>query len=79
MELASNLFDSYDADGSGALDTKEFKSVLKEVLHEISKNTPVDEKKLNQYFTIYDTNGDSKISRKEFVKAIETFVNSHIN
>lgn len=68
--MASKLFDSYDADDSGYLDTKEFKKVLKEVLHEINKNMSVDEKKLNQYFTIYDTNNDNKISRKEFAKAI---------
>jgi Ca2+-binding EF-hand superfamily protein len=79
VEMALSLFDSYDEDSSGYLETKEFKKVLKEVLHEISKTTSIDEKKLNQQFTIYDSNSDSKISRKEFVKVIENFVNSHVN
>lgn len=79
MELSIRLFESYDSDDSGFLDPKEFKKVLKEVHNEINKNTPIDEKKLNQAFTIYDANSDSKISKKEFIKAIETLVNSHIN
>jgi Ca2+-binding EF-hand superfamily protein len=70
VELSLHLFESYDLDDSGFLDAKEFKKVIKEVVHEINKTAPVDEKKLNQYFTIYDTNSDSKISKKEFVKAI---------
>jgi Ca2+-binding EF-hand superfamily protein len=77
--MAALLFDSYDADNSGFLDVKEFKKCLKEVLHEISKTFSVEDKKLNQQFTINDTNGDNKISRKEFVKTIENFVNSHMN
>jgi Ca2+-binding EF-hand superfamily protein len=62
--MATQIFDSYDEDNSGSLETKEFKKVLKEVLHEINKSFPVDEKKLNQLFTIYDTNSDGKLSRK---------------
>jgi Ca2+-binding EF-hand superfamily protein len=77
--MAALLFDSYDADNSGFLDVKEFKKFLKEFLHEISKTFSVEDKKLNQQFTINDTNGDNKISRKEFVKTIENFVNSHMN
>ena len=74
VSMAVNLFDSYDTDNSGFLDSKEFKKVLKEVIHEISKNYPIDESRLNKLFTIYDTNSDKKISRKEFVKVIEDFV-----
>jgi Ca2+-binding EF-hand superfamily protein len=77
--MALSLFDSYDADNSGFLDVKEFKKCLKEILHEINKTFSVEDKKLNQQFTIYDSNDDNKISRKEFVKTIENFVNSHIN
>jgi Ca2+-binding EF-hand superfamily protein len=77
--MAALLFDSYDADNSGFLDVKEFKKCLKEILHEINKTFSVEDKKLNQQFTIYDSNDDNKISRKEFVKTIENFVNSHIN
>jgi Ca2+-binding EF-hand superfamily protein len=36
---------------------------------------PIDEKKMNQTFTIYDKNSDNKISRKEFVKVVENFIN----
>jgi Ca2+-binding EF-hand superfamily protein len=79
VQLAALLFDSYDADNSGFLDVKEFKKCLKEILHEINKTFSVEDKKLNQQFTIYDSNDDNKISRKEFVKTIENFVNSHIN
>lgn len=74
VELALNLFDSYDNDGSGYLDTAEFKKVAKEILHEINKTYSIDDKKLNQLYTIYDTNNDNKLSRKEFVKVIENFV-----
>lgn len=77
--MAISLFDSYDADSSGYLDVKEYKKVVKEVLHEVSKTTSVDDKKLNQLFTIYDTNNDNKISRKEFTKAIDDFVNASIS
>ena len=73
--MALNLFDSYDADNSGYLDPNEFKKVLKEVIHEVKKSFSVEEKKLNQLYTIYDSNSDNKISRKEFVKVIENFVN----
>jgi Ca2+-binding EF-hand superfamily protein len=64
VEMAIQIFDSYDEDNSGSLETKEFKKVIKEVFHEVNKNYPVDEKKLNQLFTIYDSNADGKISRK---------------
>ena len=74
IELAMNLFDSYDADNSGHLDVKEFKKIIKEVWGEVNKHYPVDEKHLNQLFTIYDSNGDNKISRKEFTKAMNDFV-----
>ena len=69
-----SLFDSYDADNSGSLDVKEFKKIIKEVWAEVSKNYPVNEKHLNQIFTIYDGNNDNKISKKEFIKAINDFV-----
>jgi Ca2+-binding EF-hand superfamily protein len=77
-EMALSLFDSYDADSSGYLDVKEYKTIVKEVLHEVNKTTSVDDKKMNQLFTIYDSNSDSKISRKEFVKAIDDFVNASL-
>lgn len=48
--------------------------MAKEILHEINKTYSLDEKKLNQLYTIYDTNNDNKLSRKEFVKVIENFV-----
>jgi Ca2+-binding EF-hand superfamily protein len=69
------LFDSYDDDNSGFLSVTELKKVLKETFHEINKTMPVDEKKMNQTFTIYDKNSDNKISRKEFVKVVENFIN----
>lgn len=74
VELAMALFDTYDVDGSGSLDTKEFKKIIKEVFDEVRKNHPVDDKHLNKLFTIYDTNNDNKISRKEFTKAVNDFV-----
>lgn len=78
-EMALSLFDSYDADSSGALDVKEYKIIIKEVLHEVNKTTSVDDKKMNQLFTIYDSNSDNKISRKEFIKVIDDFVNASLN
>ena len=63
-QMAFNLFDSYDKDNSGYLDQKEFRIIMTEVFHEVSKTYPVDQKHLNQTFTIYDSNSDSKLSRK---------------
>lgn len=74
VELAMSIFDSYDADNSGSLDVKEFKKIIKEVWAEVNKYYPVDEKHLNQLVTIYDSNSDNKISRKEFIKAMNDFV-----
>jgi len=34
----------------------------------------INEKKMNQTFAIYDKNNDNKISRKEFVKLVENFI-----
>lgn len=74
VSMAYKIFDSYDEDGSNYLEPKEFKKVLKEVFHEVNKTYPVDEKRLNQLFTICDTNDDKKLTRKEFGKAIEMFL-----
>jgi Ca2+-binding EF-hand superfamily protein len=47
---------------------------MREVFYETNKLMPVDEKSLNKLMTIYDVNNDKKISRKEFIKAVEMFL-----
>ena len=42
VTMAYNLFDSYDEDNSGFLDSKEFKKVMREVFHETNKQMPAD-------------------------------------
>lgn len=64
VQMAYNLFDSYDSDNSGYLDVKEFKIVMKQVFGEVNKKQPIDDIYLNKAMMIYDSNGDNKISRK---------------
>ena len=73
-QMASNLFDSYDKDNSGYLEPKEFKTVLTELFHEVKKNYPINEDRLNKMFTICDTDSDGKLTKKELGKAVEFFL-----
>ena len=74
VEMAYKLFDSYDTDNSGFIDPKELKKVMTEVFHEVNKHHSVDQQHLNRLFTICDTNGDNKLTRKEFGKSVELFL-----
>lgn len=44
------------------------------MFHEVQKSYPVDDNHLNKLFTICDSNNDSKLTRKEFAKAIDLFL-----
>lgn len=47
---------------------------MTEVFHEVNKAYSVDQAHLNKIFSICDANGDKKLSRKEFGKAVELFL-----
>ena len=64
VQMAYNLFDSYDTNHSGFLDVSEFKILMKQVFGEVNKTQPIDDIYLNKALMIYDNNGDNKISRK---------------
>ena len=72
--MAYKLFDSYDQDCSGFLEPKEFRTVMTEVFHEVNKTYSVEQSHLNKVFSICDANGDKKLTRKEFGKAVEMFL-----
>lgn len=74
VQMAYSLFDSYDHDGSGYLEPAEFRKVMTEVFHEVNKSYSVDKQHLDKAFTICDTNSDAKLSRKEFGKVVELFL-----
>ena len=74
VQMAYALFDSYDKDGSGFLEPAEFRTVMTEVFHEVNKSYSVDKKHLDKAFTICDSNSDTKLTRKEFGKALELFL-----
>ena len=74
VAMSFKLFDDYDTDGSGFLQPKQFRKVITQVFHEVNKNYPIDKAHLNRLFTIYDANGDNKLTRKELGKAIEMFL-----
>ena len=42
VEVAYQLFDSYDANDSGYLEPPEFKKVMTEVFHEVNKQFSCD-------------------------------------
>ena len=48
--------------------------MVKEVFCEINKNHPSNEDKFNKLFATYDANSDKKLSREEFGKAVEMFL-----
>lgn len=74
VEMASKLFDDYDQDNSGYLDHKEFTVILQKLFKEVNSTYVCTEDKINKMFSICDTNSDKKLSRKEFVKAVELFL-----
>lgn len=74
VDMAYKLFDSYDKDCSGYLDPPEFRTVMTEVFNEVNKNYSVEKSHLNKVFTICDANSDKKLTRKEFGKAVELFL-----
>jgi len=45
-----------------------------EVFADIDKTISVDDKKINEIFTICDINCDKKISKKEFQKVVDLFL-----
>jgi len=72
--MAYKLFDSYDKDNSGYLDRTEVKEIFTELFKEIQKNIDCSEAKMNKMFGACDTNSDNKLSRKEFTKILELFL-----
>jgi Ca2+-binding EF-hand superfamily protein len=74
VSMAYKLFESYDKDDSGYLDPAEFRVVMTEVFNEVNKSYSVEKSHLNKVFTICDANGDKKLTRKEFGKAVELFL-----
>ena len=74
VEMARRLFEDYDADESGFLSREEVKVVVETVLNEVSKVKDISERQRNKLFTMCDENSDNKLSRKEFSKMIELYL-----
>jgi Ca2+-binding EF-hand superfamily protein len=74
VEMAYKLFDDYDKDCSGYLEPKEFRTVMTEVFHEVNKTYSVEKAHLDKVFSICDANTDKKLTRKEFGRAVELFL-----
>ena len=72
--MGYKLFDSYDKDNSGYLDRAEVKQIFNELFKEIQKNIDCSEEKTNKMFSACDANADNKLTRKEFIKIIELFL-----
>ncbi len=47
---------------------------MTEVFNEVNKSYSVEKSHLNKVFSICDANGDKKLTRKEFGKAVELFL-----
>ena len=73
-EMASKLFNDYDTDNSNSLDIKEFKIILTALFKEVNHDYVITEDKMNKMFSICDVNSDKKLSRKEFIKCVEMFL-----
>jgi Ca2+-binding EF-hand superfamily protein len=74
VEMGYKLFDSYDKDNSGFLDRKEVKEIFDELFKEIQKNMDCSAGKTDKMFGACDLNGDNKLTRKEFTKILELFL-----
>lgn len=69
-ETAAKAFTEFDQDGSGKVDKKELRNVVK-AFHELMGET-ADEAKIDadvkSILEIVDTSGDGKVDKEEFIK-----------
>ena len=74
IEMSNTLFHDYDTNNSGFLERDEVKKIINTIFNEISKSHQIDETKANKMFTASDTNSDNKLSKAEFMKIVEIFL-----
>ena len=72
--MGYSLFDDYDKDNNGSLDRAEVREIFTTLFKEIQKDKDCSEDKMNKMFTACDENADNKLTRKEFTKVLELFL-----
>lgn len=74
INMANQLFDDYDANSNGSLERNEVKTIIQTIFNEVTKTHQIDEEKTNKMFTASDIDGDGKLSKEEFLKIVEMFL-----
>jgi Ca2+-binding EF-hand superfamily protein len=74
INMANQLFDDYDANSNGSLERNEVKTIIQTIFNEVAKTHQIDEEKTNKMFTASDIDGDGKLSKEEFLKIVEMFL-----
>ena len=76
-EKIRKLFEKYDENKNGVLDRGEFKTVFKQILHEMGENYPEKrhEQVVEEAMNNFDNNQNGQIEYDEFVEVINFLIN----
>jgi len=67
-EMANHIFDFFDKDKSGTMDTKEVRAMLEETYRGL--NHKVSDQEINDTVKYMDSNGDGTVTKAEYVALV---------
>lgn len=68
------MFNSYDTDKSGTLDSQEVTNLINDALKQMQQSRKVTPEEVNQFINSVDTNNDKKINRDELLQIFKKVV-----
>jgi len=68
------VFDHYDKDKSGTLESDEVKNLINDALKHMGQNRAVDQAEVNQFMQAVDKNSDGKIAKPELFEIFKKVI-----
>lgn len=71
----NSVFDYYDKDKSGTLESNEVTSLINDALKHMGQNRSVSQQEVDQFIKAVDKNSDGKIAKGELFEIFKRVVN----
>ena len=69
------VFDAYDTDKSGTLESNEITKLINDALKHMGQNRQVSQAEVNQFIAAVDKNSDGKVAKGELFEIFKKVIN----